>query len=240
MAYPVPDNEAERNEALRSYRIMDTPPEIAFTEIGELAAQICGCPVSYVAFIEEDRFWMKAKYGLPDDFEGCPREIAFCSITVCGSELVLSRDLVADERYRDFYFVVNEPHFRFYCAMPLITPEGFALGTICVMDFEPRDISIEQQEALRRLAHQLVALLEHRRRMIELDAAMRELDDAHAALSREKAQTEELLTGSCRSRSATSSNRAARSSRVSIRRRPSSSPTSRASRASRSAPSPRC
>ena len=178
---------------MRSYRIMDTPPEIAFTEIGELAAQICGCPVSYVSFIEEDRFWFKAKYGLPEDFEGCPREIAFCSVTVCGSELVLSRDLVEDARYRDFYFVLNEPHFRFYCAMPLITPEGYALGTICVMDFEPRDPTGEQQEALRRLAHQLVALLEHRRRMIELDETMRELDQAHAALAKEKMQSDELL-----------------------------------------------
>lgn len=191
--YPVPANEEERNRALRSYRIMDTPPEIAFTEIGELAAQICGCPVSYVSFIEEDRFWFKSKYGLPDDFKGCPREIAFCSITVCGSEIVLATDLATDERYRDFYFVVNEPHFRFYCAMPLISPEGYAIGTICVMDFKPRELTVEKQESLRRLAQQLVSLLEHRRRMIELDEAMRELDKAHMALARENAKTEELL-----------------------------------------------
>jgi class 3 adenylate cyclase len=191
--YPVPANEAERNKALRSYKIMDSPPEIAFSEIGELAAQICECPVSYVSFIEEDRFWFKSKYGLPDDFKGCPREIAFCSITVCGSEIVLASDLATDERYRDFYFVVNDPHFRFYCAMPLITPEGYAIGTICVMDFKPRDLTFEKQETLRRLAQQLVSLLEHRRRMIELDETMRELDKAHVALTREKAQTEELL-----------------------------------------------
>lgn len=193
MSYPTPENEAERNEALRSYRIMDTPPEISFTEIGALAAQICNCPVSYVAFIEEDRFWMKAKYGLPDDFEGCPREIAFCSVTVCGAELVYSPDLLEDEVFRDFHFVVNEPHFRFYCAMPLVTPEGYALGTICVMDFKPRELSFEQRESLRRLAQQLVGLLEHRRRLIELDEAMRKLDEAHAALATEKARAEELL-----------------------------------------------
>jgi class 3 adenylate cyclase len=186
MPYPVPENETQRNAALRSYGIMDTPPEIAFTEIGELAAQICGCPVSYVAFIEEDRFWMKAKYGLPDDFEGCPREIAFCSVTVCGAELVYSPDLIDDERFRDFHFVVNEPHFRFYCAMPLISPEGYALGTICVMDFQPRELTFEQRETLRRLAHQLVSQLEYRRRLIELDMA-------HAALAQEKARADELL-----------------------------------------------
>ena len=193
MAYPLPANEPERNAAVRSYGIMDTPPEILFTEIGDLAAQICGCPVSYVAFIEDDRFWMKARYGLPEDFEGCPREIAFCSVTICGAELVYSPDLAADERFRDFHFVVNEPHFRFYCAMPLITPEGYAIGTICVMDFEPRELSFEQRETLRRLAHQLVGQLEHRRRMLELDAAMQERDAALKALAEEKARSDTLL-----------------------------------------------
>lgn len=193
MSYPTPDNEVERNQALHSYRIMDSPPDIAFDEIGDLAAQICDCPVSYISFIEGDRFWFKSKYGLPDDFTSCPREIAFCSVTICGADLVLSRDLAEDERFRNFHFVVNEPHFRFYCAMPLVSPDGYALGTICVMDYKPRDISFEQQETLRRLAHQLVGLLEHRRRMIELDEAMRALDAAHAALAAEKARTEELL-----------------------------------------------
>jgi len=193
MGYPVPENEAERNEAVRAYRIMDTPPEIAFDEIGDLAARICDCPVAYVAFIERDRFWMKSKYGLPEDFEGCPREIAFCSVTVAGADLVLSPDLTQDERFRDFHFVVNEPHFRFYAAMPLVTPEGYSIGTICVMDFKPRELTFEQQESLRRLALQLVNLLEHRRRMLELDEAMAELNEAHRALAAEKARSEELL-----------------------------------------------
>ena len=191
--YPVPANESQRNEAVTSYRIMDTPPEIAFNEIGELAAQICGCEVSYVSFIQGDRFWFKAKYGLAADFTGCPRELAFCSITVCGSELVISPNLLEDPRYQNFPFVVNEPHMRFYCAMPLITPEGYALGTICVMDFVPKDLTIEQKESLRRLAQQLVSLLEHRRRIVELDEAMNSLDEAHRALAKEKTQVDELL-----------------------------------------------
>ncbi|MEX0582726.1 MAG: GAF domain-containing protein, partial [Sneathiella sp.] len=131
MTYPTPENEAERNEALRAYRVMDTPPEPAFEEISQLAAQICDCPVSYVSFIEDDRFWFKSKYGLPEEFTGCPREIAFCSVTVCGSELVLVPNLETDEYYRDFPFVVGDPFLRFYCAMPLVTPDGFAIGTIC-------------------------------------------------------------------------------------------------------------
>ena len=162
MSYPTPENEHQRNDALRSYRIMGTRPEAEFNEIGELAARICDCPVAYVSFIEDDRFWFKSKYGLPDDFEGCPREIAFCSVTVCGSDLVLSPDLTQDERYKDFHFVVNEPHFRFYCAMPLVTPDGYAIGTICAMDFQPRELGFAQQEAMRRLAQQAMAQLDER------------------------------------------------------------------------------
>ena len=139
---------------------MDGRPETEFNEIGGLAAKICECPVSYVSFIEDDRFWFKSKYGLPDDFEGCPREIAFCSVTVCGSELILSPDLVENARFRDLPFVVNEPHFRFYCAVPLVTPDGYAIGTICVMDFQPRDVSFTHQEALRPQAQQTMAQLE--------------------------------------------------------------------------------
>jgi class 3 adenylate cyclase len=193
MGYPVPENEAGRNDALRSYRIVDTAPEIAFDEVGELAAQICRCPIAYIAFIEDDRFWLKAKYGLPPDMTGCPREIAFCSVTVCGSEIVLSPDLTKDERYRDFHFVVNEPHLKFYCGMPLINPEGYALGTLCVMDFEPHDLGFEEQEALRRLSHQVVGQLELRRKLIELDKAMQELEQARKSITAEKARAEELL-----------------------------------------------
>lgn len=189
----MPPNEAQRAVAVRSYSIMDTGPEPAFDELGQLAAQICGCPVSYVSFIEDDRLWLKAKYGLPADFEGCPREISFCSVTVCGPDLVVAEDLVEDDRFRDFHYVVNEPHFRFYCAMPLITPDGYALGTICVMDFRPRQLSFEQMETMRRLAHQLVGHLEHRRRLIDLDRAMRERDAAHESLAAEKQRTEALL-----------------------------------------------
>lgn len=193
VSYPIPGNEYERNKAVRSYRIMDSPPEILFDEIGEIAGHICDCPISYISFIEGDRLWYKSSYGLPADFHGCPREIAFCAVTVCGADLVQSCDMTQDDRFRNFPLVVNEPHYRFYCAMPLITPQGYALGTICVLDMRPRELNFAQQEGLRRLAHQVVGLLEHRRRVIELDEAMRKLDEAHAALAAEKARTENLL-----------------------------------------------
>jgi class 3 adenylate cyclase len=173
---------------------MNSTPDSSFDEINEIAAQICGCPVAYISFIEDDRFWFKSKYGLPDDFEGCPREIAFCSVTVCGFEMVVSNDLRLDNVFKDFHFVVNEPNFRFYCSMPLVTPDGYSIGTICVMDFKPRELTHEQYESMRRLAHQTMAQLEYRRRIIELDETIRQLDEAHRELAREKARADRLLT----------------------------------------------
>lgn len=193
-SYPTPANEEGRNESLRSYRIMDSASDAAFDELNNIAAQICGCPVAYISFIEDDRFWFKSKYGLPEDFKGCPREIAFCSVTICGFELVVANDLAADDTFKDFHFVVNDPHFRFYCSMPLVTPDGYSIGTICVMDFAPRALTLEQQEGLRRLAQQTMAQLEYRRRIIELDETVRQLDDAHRALAKEKARADSLLT----------------------------------------------
>jgi len=194
LTYPIPDNEVERNEAVRAYKIMHSRTETAFDEIGQLAAQICECPVAYVSFIEDDQFWFKSKYGLPEEFEGCPREIAFCSVTICGTDIVLVPNLAEDEYFKDFAFVLEPPHFAFYCAMPLVTPDGFAIGTICVMDMKPRELNFEQQESLRRLAHQTMAQLEYRRRIIELDQALSDLDNAHSSLAKEKARADNLLT----------------------------------------------
>ncbi len=194
MSYPVPANEAERNAAVRSYQIIETGAEAAFDEVGELAAQFCGCPISTIAFIQDDRLWFKQRYGIPPDMTGCPRELAFCQLTVCGTEMVLAPDLTTDARFHDFHFVVNEPHLKFYCGIPLINPQGYALGTLCVMDFVPRELTYEQQEALRRLTRQVVGQLELRRKVIELDRAMHELEEARESIIAEKARSDELLT----------------------------------------------
>ena len=192
--YPVPENEAGRNDALRGFQIMDTPPEIPYDELGEIAAQLCGCPVSYVSFIEEDRFWFKAKYGLPADFHSCPREIAFCSVTVCGQDLVYAPDLANDARYKEFPFVVGDPGYRFYCGMPLVTREGYAIGTVCVMDFVPRELSAEQREAVKRVARQLMVQLEHRRQLLELAALNRSIEEARRAATADHERADAMLT----------------------------------------------
>ena len=193
MSFPIPANEAARLAAVRSFGIVGTPPEVAFDDISELAAQICQCPVSYLTFADDDRFWLKAKYGLPPDFNECPREISFCATTICGAQMVISPSLREDSRFNQFPTVTGEPNLQFYCGIPLVTEAGYALGTLTVMDFAPRQLAFEQTEALHRLSRQVMSQLDLRRRLIEFDQAMKELDQTHADLSAAKARTEELL-----------------------------------------------
>ncbi|HSR72223.1 MAG TPA: adenylate/guanylate cyclase domain-containing protein, partial [Kiloniellales bacterium] len=151
----------------------------------ELAAQICQCPVGLINIIADTREWLKAKYGLPSNLSYLPRGTA-CSTAICQSDLLTVPNLSEDERFSDLAAVKGEPHFRFYCGMPLINPEGYALGTVCVFDFEPRDLTFEQSESLRRLSRQTMAQLELRRKLIELN-------DIRQALNSEKARSDELL-----------------------------------------------
>jgi class 3 adenylate cyclase len=185
MTYPVPTNETERVTVVESYQITDTPPEISYDDLAELAAQICACPIGLVNIIADTKEWLKAKYGLPPNLAYLPRGTC-CSTAICQSGLLSVTDLVADERFCDQAPVKNDPHFRFYCGMPLINPEGYALGTVCVFDFEPRELTLDQSESMRRLARQTMAHLELRRKLIELSSARRSLDE-------EKTKSEDLL-----------------------------------------------
>ncbi len=128
---------------------------------------------------------MKAKYGLPPNLSYLPRGTA-CSTAICKSDLLNVTDLALDERFADHAAVKGDPHFRFYCGMPLINTEGYALGTVCVFDFEPRELSFEQSDSLRRLSRQTMAQLELRRKLIELSGAQQ-------ALESEKKKSDELL-----------------------------------------------
>jgi adenylate cyclase len=183
--YPVPDNEVERVAAVGTYHVTDTPPELQYDDITELAAQICQCPVGLINIIADKHEWLKAKYGLPPDLACVPRGTA-CSIAICQSDLLTVPDLTQDERFANQWYVKGEPHFRFYSGMPLINPEGYALGTVCVFGFEPRQLTFDQSESLRRLSRQTMAQLELRRKLIELSGARR-------ALESEKARSDELL-----------------------------------------------
>jgi adenylate cyclase len=185
MAHPVPDNEVERVAAVEAYQIASTPPEISYDDIAELAAQLCQCPIGMINIIADTREWLKAKYGLPPNLAYLPRGTA-CSTAICQQDILSIPDLSKDERFADHAAVKDEPHLRFYCGMPLINPEGYALGTVCVFDFEPRELTFEQSECLRRLSRQTMAHLELRRKLLELSGAQQ-------ALEIEKRRSDELL-----------------------------------------------
>jgi adenylate cyclase len=185
--------ERDRLAALDHYRVLDTPPEFAYDAITELAAEICGCPVATISLIDERRQWFKAKYGLPADFNECPREITVCNATVCSNDLLYVPDLAASERFRNLPIVTGEPYVRFYCGMPLINKDGHALGTLCVLGFEPRDLSPSQREAVRRLAQQAMAHLELRRQLLERDVLLAEISEAKAAAEAARERSDMLL-----------------------------------------------
>jgi adenylate cyclase len=193
MGMTLPSNEPGRLEALKTYAIVDTLPEMGFDDITELAAQICGCPAALVSFVDATRQWIKAKYGLPEGLSECPREISVCAVTICNDDIVYIPDLTKDQRFSTNPLVTGDLALRFYCGIPLITQDGYALGTLCVVDFQPREISHEQREALRQLSRQTMAQLELRRRLLEHNEVLRELKEARDSAVAEKAQSEQLL-----------------------------------------------
>ena len=193
MDIAIPANEPERIEALTSYAILDTLPEIGFDEITELAAQICDCPAALVSFIDPSRQWIKAKYGLPAELSECPREISVCKVTICNNDILYVPDLLSDERFNTSPLVTGGLKLRFYCGVPLITQDGYALGTLCVVDFKSRELSFEQREALRRLSRQTMVHLELRRQLIERNEMLRQLEVARDRAVAEKGESERLL-----------------------------------------------
>ena len=189
----TPANEPGRLDALTGYAILDTLPEIGFDEIAELAAQICDCPAALVSFIDPSRQWMKAKYGLPADLSECPREISVCNVTICNNDILYVPDLLSDQRFNTSPLVTGGLKLRFYCGVPLITQDGYALGTLCVVDFKSRELSFEQREALRRLSRQTMVHLELRRQLIERNEMLHQLELARDRAVAEKAESERLL-----------------------------------------------
>ena len=194
MNQTIPANEPERLATLTNYAILDTLPEAGFDEITELAAQICGCPAALVSFVDASRQWIKAKYGpLPAELSECPREISICTATICNNDILYVSDLIKDQRFNTSPLVTGDMHIRFYCGVPLITQDGYALGTLCVIDFEPREITFEQQEALRRLARQTMVHLELRRQLLVRNEMLRDLERARDTAVAGKAESDKLL-----------------------------------------------
>ncbi len=158
--------EIQRLQALADYDILDTPPEPIFDELARLAASVCDTPIALVSLIDGTRQWFKAKVGI--EVAETPREFAFCSHAIQGSHPMIVEDARNDPRFASNPLVTSQPNIRFYAGVPLITPGGQALGTLCVIDRIPRELTRERIEALKLLSRHVMAQLELRKRMSEL------------------------------------------------------------------------
>lgn len=147
---PLPANEAQRLLALERSGLVDTPPEDAFDKLTWLAAQTLGMPISLITLLTPTRQWFKSRHGL--DMADTPRSWAFCNHTILEKRCMVSEDLSADPRFADNPAVADAPHFRFYAGCPVVDPDGFTLGSLCVIDTKPRTLDAIQQAILTNLA----------------------------------------------------------------------------------------
>ena len=169
-AADTPLGEAQRLASLQSYEVLDTDPEQAYDDLTRIASEICGTPIALVSLVDSDRQWFKSRVGL--EATETPRSVAFCSHAILEPDQVfLVPDSSVDERFHDNPIAVGGPHVRFYAGAPLVNHEGHALGTLCVIDDKPRELSASQLESLRALSRQVVCQLELRKR----NANLREL-----------------------------------------------------------------
>jgi anti-sigma regulatory factor (Ser/Thr protein kinase) len=173
----TPD-ESARLAALYRYRILDTEPEQGFDDLALLASHICGTPMALITLVDADRQWFKSRVGI--SLAGTARAVSFCSHAIRHRDLFIVPDARYDERFRDNPLVTGDPEIRFYAGAPLVTPDGHALGTLCVLDRVARTLTREQLEALSALCRQAESQLELRRNLNELKAALAERDRAQS------------------------------------------------------------
>jgi len=160
--YQVPDNEIQRVKSLLSYHVLDTEKEQVYDDLTGFIAEVLECPIAYIGLIDSERQWFRATVGLPTDFCEAPRDYAFCTRakTICQSGIVEIPDCTLYDDLKEHELVVNEPYFKYYCGIPLINSQGYVLGTLCVIDTKVKRLNLEQLDILKKMAFQVVSLLE--------------------------------------------------------------------------------
>ena len=199
MAASIPLNETERLEALRSYEVLDTSPEEEFDALTRLAGVICGTPIALISLVDAARQWFKSRVGL--EVQETPREVSFCAHAINQPGPFVVQNALEDSRFSTNPLVTSDPKIRFYCGVPLTNEKGLSLGTLCVIDRQPRQLSTEQMEALKVVGRQVMAQLELRRTLRELDRHRSQLEatveqrtrQLRAALKRVESTYDETL-----------------------------------------------
>lgn len=176
MIYPSKsENESLRIASLNKLQIINSEPEANYNNIAELASYICDVPISLITLIADDKQWFKAKFGT--DLCGTDIDIAFCSHAILEpNKLMVVKDTLLDSRFVDNPLVTSDINIRFYAGMPLLSSEGFPLGTLCVIDNKPHTLNDKQKNALKALANQVESLFELRRQNLELEKIKKDLN----------------------------------------------------------------
>lgn len=184
IASKIPSNECDRLKDLFEYEVLDTPPEGNFDDLASLASHICEAPISLISLVDENRQWFKARVGL--EVQQTSRELSFCSHAIHGTEIFEIPNTLVDDRFKNNPLVTSEPHIRFYAGIPLVTPRGYAIGTLCVIDKIPRRLSENQKRGLRTLARQVVDLLELRLSNKNITALNENLTQANRRINQQQ------------------------------------------------------
>jgi anti-sigma regulatory factor (Ser/Thr protein kinase) len=184
-------NEKARLQALHKYKILDTDPEKAFDDLTILASQICETPVALITLIDSNRQWFKSKVGV--NVSETPREVSFCATAIEQPDLFVVPDASKDPRFSANPFVVSDPKIRFYAGAPYTSSDGHPLGTLCVVDMVPRQLTSSQKNALLALSRQVQAQFELRKNLIELGAALEARERAEAERDRTILDLEQAL-----------------------------------------------
>jgi len=179
----LPEDEKERLETLESYQILDTLPEMDFDDFTRVASYTCGTPIALISLIDESRQWFKSRFGL--DATETPRDVAFCSHAILQDDVFVVSDSFKDERFHDNPLAVGAPHVRFYAGAPLNTPSGHKIGTLCVIDSNPREFNGQQKEVLKAIARQVVNQMELRLSMKKAQRAVKTKASFLATMSHE-------------------------------------------------------